>query len=402
MDILFISMIAFENNASATIRNKSLIKGLSELGHSVDTLTLSPDEVSISYDKSMNDIEQLVRNFYYIDINPLYRKLMAKKVISNKSSKNNRNILKFLLGRSRSYIKKIFDKTTIFDAQKFNVKGVSKVKIDYDKYDVIISSSDPKSSHLIAKKIYKENKNCHSKWIQYWGDPMYNDITREDDWRNMIFKIQEYKLLKKADKVVYVSPLTLKLQKSTYPGCSKKMSYASQAYIDNYIAKDIEMTNKIQIAYFGAYISKIRNIMPLYNAAKTNKFLLNIGGASDIELEETDNIKIEGKLSYEDVRKKETQSDVLVCICNLKGTQIPGKIYYSAGYNKPIIIILDGEYKNELKRHFESFNRYILCDNNEESIIKAINKAKKQINNVDLNGIKGLESRYIAKKILEA
>lgn len=44
MKILFISMVPFEYNTSATIQNKGIVLGLSQLGCSVDTMTLQPQK----------------------------------------------------------------------------------------------------------------------------------------------------------------------------------------------------------------------------------------------------------------------------------------------------------------------------------------------------------------------
>ena len=55
--------------------------------------------------------------------------------------------------------------------KRANVKGVSKLVIDYNNYDIIISASDPKSSHLIVDRILKENMLYDTKWIQYLGRP---------------------------------------------------------------------------------------------------------------------------------------------------------------------------------------------------------------------------------------
>jgi hypothetical protein len=406
MNILFISMIPFESNASATIRNKSLIKGLVNLGHSVDTMTMKPLENSINYDNTMNDISSLVGNSYYINANPIYNKFMAKKgninLISNiqkNSNKKGRNIIR----KFRHIIKNIFDNTSVFDAQKLNVNGVSEIKINYCMYDVIISSSDPKSSHLLARRIFKENKTCKAKWVQYWGDPMLNDITRKCDWRNGLVRYHEGKLLSKADRVIYVSPLTLNEQKGTFKEFSYKMDFANQSvanFYNNIYNKNNNKDETIKVGYFGAYYSTVRNIMPLYNSVRASNFVLNICGESDIALDSMENILIEKKLSYKEVVKREEDSDIIVCICNLKGAQIPGKIYYSAGYAKPIIIILDGEHKNYLRSYFNMFNRFILCDNEENSVKEAIEIAISQLKNKDFNIPEQLKPEYVAKKVL--
>ena len=408
MKILFVSMVAFENNTSATIRNKGIIRGLSEIGHDIDIMTLRPDQSSISFDDTMNDISGLISKAYYIDIDSKYAKLMAKKQkssdgISVKHEKS--SILKSILRKGRNILKKIYDNISIFDAQKVNVKGVSKLDVDYDKYDIIISASDPKSSHLIVDKILRDNKPCKAKWIQYWGDPMLNDITRKSDWRDGLVKYYEKKLIQKANKIVYASPLTSNIQKVTFPELAFKMDYANQVYVN--VAnetKNIDMmvdnTDAISIGYFGAYKSTVRNIIPLYNVAKDGEFKLNICGSSDISLLNTDNISVHGMLPYKEAIQMEAESDILVCICNSKGTQIPGKIYYCTGYNKPIIVILDSEYKEKLRDYLETFNRFILCENSEESIKSAIEKAKEQLKYGEFKISEQLTPKFMAKRIL--
>lgn len=401
MNILFVTMVPLESNASATIRNKSLIRGLTKMGHKVDVITLEPQIDSIKYDNTMNDINKIINKSYYIKINPIYHKLMAKKESKKSATANKKNqMLKHVKNKTRNLIKTIYNKTTVFEAQKFNVKEVSKIKIKYNKYNIIISSSDPKSSHLIVERIFKENKDCKAKWIQYWGDPMFNDITRKSDWKDVLVKYHEKKLLSYADRIVYVSPLTLKTQKTIFKENASKMDYANQSITAIFNKTNSKKDIAVKIGYFGSYNSNIRNIMPLYNVAKEEKYSLHICGGSDLELKSTDNVIVESVLPYNDIVTREKSSDILICLCNLKGTQIPGKIYYSAGYDKPIIVVLDSEYKEYLRNHFEEFERYILCENNESSIKNAIEEAKLQLNKKDYKVSKKLTPEYMAKKVL--
>ena len=67
---------------------------------------------------------------------------------------------------------------------------------------------------------------------------------------------------------------------------------------------------------------------------------------------------------------------------------------------KPIIIILDGEYKEYLRDYFKYFDIYILCENEENSIKEAISRAKLQLNKKYFNVIDQLKPKYMAKKIL--
>ncbi|MCG8540745.1 MAG: hypothetical protein MJA82_12520 [Clostridia bacterium] len=407
MKILFVSMFPIESNTSATIQNKGIIKGIINNGHIVDILTVKPNINTQSYDDSMNDIHTLLGKTYYIELNSKYKLFMAKKDNKSKNILNeNTGLLRLGLKCIKSFVKKLYYNIAIYDAQKFNVKQVSKLKIDYCKYDIIVSSSDPKSSHLIVERIYKENQNCRAKWIQYWGDPMFHDITRKKDWRDELVKYSEKKLISKADKVFYASPLTLQQQRETFVDLSFKMDYASQTYVDEITHKTKKNQTKssqkevVVVGYFGAYRSGIRNIIPLYNAAKGGNFNLTICGPSDILLQSTKNVTVYGSVPYKKSLKMEEESDIIVCICNSRGTQIPGKIYYCSSYKKPMIVVLDGEYQEELRNYFNSFDRYIVCENHEKSINSAIRKAKEKLNNYQYNINERLTPEYMGRKIL--
>lgn len=75
-----------------------------------------------------------------------------------------------------------------------------------------------------------------------------------------------------------------------------------------------------------------------------------------------------------ETEKYEEDADLLIVLLNKKGTQIPGKIYHYAGTNKPILIILDGDRKEEIKEYLSLFNRFYFCENNERTRNRAIHK----------------------------
>lgn len=79
MNILFVSMLPFAAQTSATIQNKCIIKGLKQLGHNVDALTLEPSEDALSFDPSMNDVGEWLGNCYFLEPSFIYSALRAKK-----------------------------------------------------------------------------------------------------------------------------------------------------------------------------------------------------------------------------------------------------------------------------------------------------------------------------------
>lgn len=385
MKILFVTATPLEYSSSANMRNIALIKGLISNDHQVYTLSYYPEQDSAYYNLKL--IEGInFKKRYFIPLSKLHTSFTTK----NEGKKS-------IKRKVKSLVYKIYTAFKIYDSRKDIVKRIGNIELD-EKFDLLISSSDPKSSHLLAKKILEKSPDLAKRWIQYWGDPFLMDINCKSKMPKTIIKETEKRLLKSCDKVIYVSPFTLKEQKKIYSELSYKLFFLPIPYMKekNYIATK----NKIvEIGYFGDYYSNDRNILPLYNAIKNLKMNLTICGNSNIELEKTNNVEIYSRQPIERVEKIEKITDILICICNRRGTQIPGKIYHYAATNKPILIILDGDKKEELRIYFESFNRYKLCENTEEDIMKAV---KDIINEkVEYKPLTLLSSEKIAKKFIE-
>lgn len=349
-----------EINASASIRNRSIIQGLLELGHQVDLITSQYDNSHLNYDETI--LNKRI-NVKYLKLNGIQR--FAKV---GRKAKLVRPIKRLVLN--------IMAKFQIYD----NLRGISNQALDLDindnDYDLIISSSDPKSSHLFIYKLFEVSKVKNTPWIQVWGDPFLADITRKNKLLNLKIKKEEGKLLQYATKVIYVSNLTLKEQKRIYSKYKEKMSYTPIPYSEQ-IVYPIKNKSKesLTFLYCGDYFSKIRDIKPLYESIKNTKHRLIICGNSDLKLKSTERIKIYPRVSFGRTKELEQECDVLVHLSNLKGTQIPGKIYQYSGTNKLILFILDGDIQG-LTQIFDSFNRYAFCQNNVEEISYTLNQLK--------------------------
>lgn len=142
MRILFVSMCSFNENASVTIQNKLIVKGLIDLGHFVDALTINTPNVSINHDLSINDINDIINKSFHIESSQLYTRLMATKRLSNNEPKFRNlehcdNILSLCLKTCRPYMKVLYDRVSIYDARKLNIRNVKYLNIDYNKYDVM-------------------------------------------------------------------------------------------------------------------------------------------------------------------------------------------------------------------------------------------------------------------------
>ena len=372
LKILFINADGFFYNNSSTMQNMGIVYGLKELGAEVDLLSLQPQRETIGFDAEMQRVLQdCVNHEYFIPLNGLYQKLNKKKKHIVENIGHESTWISSLKGSIRRFIKSFL----VFDLRILNLHNVNKVKIDLSQYDIIISASDPKSTHCIANYLVKKY-HYKGRYIQYWGDPLYLDITRDRNILDRLCKLMEKRTLYFASKVVYATPFTLKEQMELYPEFANKMSWVHQAAISFGSKKkeNNQFKNKISLVYCGDYRKETRNILPLYHAVKHfhDQFQLSIYGTSNFQLLSTDNIIVHGQVSRKEADRVEAEADVLVCICNLRGTQIPGKIYYLTDYDKPIIVIVDGNYKNELKKYFDDMKRFIVCENTENGIEEAI------------------------------
>lgn len=367
MKVLFVSSSPLEYSSSANMRNIALLKGLIQLGHEVSIFTARSDESSRYHDRTLLKLN--LNNRYFVENSVVHSQFTNTNVVSNPI----KHKIKRYITRK---VYKFYTAMSIYDPRKALASKVNATSID-ETFDAIISSSDPKSSHLLAEKLLKLHPGISKKWIQYWGDPFTNDINKKSIVPNSIIKLEEKRILSKADAVIYVSPFTLEKQQSMFPSLNKKFYFFPIPYIESIIYSK-NKNKDFSVGYFGDYNATDRDILPLYNAVNCNDVNLRVCGHSDVFLEERSNIKVSPRVNYETIKKYEQECNLLVCICNKRGTQIPGKIYHYASTDKPILVILDGENKERMRKYFESFNRYVLCDNTEKSIRQAINNIKIQ------------------------
>lgn len=382
MNILYVVSRPIEINTSASIRNCATINGLLDIGHEVTVVTAEPDKHHSSYDSTLKLDSKAKRIFVKIggteSLARIGRRIWFPKFVKN-------------------YLYRLRKQTEVYDNFKEIINHTKEVK-KHGTYDVVISSSDPKSSHLF---IYKYLNELHLKnkpmWIQIWGDPFSNDVSNIGYKKQKLIYEEENKLLSKADRIIYVSQLTLTEQKKLFPLYSKKMYYVPIPYIEKKLSvnKDLLGQHTINLAYCGDYSSSYRNIQPLYEALKaSHNFHLKICGNGDIQLQDTDSIEILGRQTHSVIDQLEKETDILIHLSNRLGGQIPGKIYHYSATNKPILFILDGE-SNSLYKAFAKYKRFVFCENNARDILEKLNYICK--NNVCYMPIDDFDRKNIAK-----
>lgn len=398
MKVLVVAGCCLQENSSANIAHCAYIQGLIDNDCEVSLICGSNKGHEID---SNIDLSQ-IKNIYRFDTESFYHYLAKKKAsISNSKKQNIINDTKKNHGeRIKDFIKRKFRNLYgvhgpiimwYFRAKKY--KGPR-------EFDYVISLSYPFVSHLLVNNLREKRSIIFKKWIQIWEDPWSTDLTSESN--TMAIKNEELKLLKFADEVLYVSPLTLKYQMELYPSESSKMRWlplpSFYTYNEN---KDIK---NIAYGYFGDYNSNVRNLEPFYLMAIKNRINTYICGGSDKQFESNDFINVFPRMSLGSLKTYEDKCSIIVVLCNLYGGQIPGKIYQYASTNKIILFILDGnkEEQYEIKKYFSQFKRFIFCENTLKDIdekIKYIN-ANFEILNSSIVPINSFFPKNIIKELL--
>lgn len=383
MRILVISGYSPNKNSSANLSHNAFIEGFIQLGYKVDILCHTFDNKT---HKEENDYPRF-NNVYSYDGLSLYEKISKSKkepsnrsvtVVKSEPNKDKSTKRNKIVKRIKSIIRLSYGPYNpsvvwYYRARKFKSNA---------QYKYVVSMGYPHISHRVAAFLIKHKRINTEKWIQLWEDPWYYSL--ELKGKEPRVKKAEYKLLDAAWDVVYVSPITLKNQQRIFERNKEKMRWCPLATY--YQSNESSMCfTENHYGYFGDYFPYARNLEPFYRVAVEKNLNVDICGSPSDLFSPKGRINIYPRLSTIDLKTHENKTNVVVCLFNLGGGQIPGKIYQLAATNKTILAILDGPEDEQLiiRDYFEKFNRFVFCQNNKQSISEAIDR----IENNDLGCI---------------
>lgn len=403
MNILVINGACLQTNSSANLCHLAYLHGLLDAGHEVTLL--SADGRDYSLDKSMV-IPPQIKQYTYYGVS-LYERLSLRKrataavetMATAGDGMPSAGGLHRLIRYAKDFVLSLYGvhgiySTFVRKAQKFR----SNVEYDY-----ILSISTPVTSHLLAHNLIAAGHIRGKHWIQIWEDPWYSDAYGFNGKGKI--RREEQRLLSFAEKVCYVSPLTLRNQQRLYPESADKMYWQPLPYYykDSKMAQQ-EFKENIY-GYFGNYVAAARNLEPFYNAAKGAGIAVNICGDPSNLFQSTERIRIYPRLTLDKLKPIEDNTNVLIFLCNRRGGQIPGKIYQYSATSKTILFIMDGteEEQKVLMDFFGKFNRYVFCQNTVEDITRAIGLIESgNLGQIDSRPIEEFNPTTIIKKILDA
>lgn len=355
MRILYITTLFDQKASSASIRNNSLVKGLVEIGHEVVVMTVQwPDFLLSDFFEQHKCCPILKEHIKVLDLLK-YTNTHTAKRLSWKA-------------RIRGIVRDVLFFPDICR------EWISKVDVSLaSKFDLIISSSDNKTSHFVAKKLKKENRNI--LWIQIWGDPWEEDIHIQR-FLKPIVRRKENLLLKQGDKIVYVSKPTQLLMQKKYPLLKNKMFYVPRGY---YLQSEYQKHNEeVYTLIYTGVLSGGRKIdilfeaLDQYNYRALKKIILECYGNYPIEIQQQASrfsfVRLYGTVDYGDIPKILGKADGLLFISNANNsTQIPGKIFDYMSATAPILCLVES-LDNEVAHFLQEIRRCCVVQNIKNAI----------------------------------
>ena len=377
MKVLYVTGSCLTRNTSANMSHNAFVQGLIENDCDVD-IVMAKD----SWGEADQGLPVWKEARYYVFRSTSFADKLRNRLRGNPqkqvqsvsstektpyasrtSIKNLKTVIR-AIGKRTFYA--VFKPDPLYPLEKEWLKEAGHFRSE-KRYDLVISNSSPAASHRLVAEWKKRGSIQFDRWVQIWEDPWYHDLygghTREVEQ-------EEHRLLQEASEIVYVSPLTLMYQKRYFPDCADKMSCVPLPALQFEEEQGKQENEEFSVGYFGDYYSQTRDLSPFYEAIKRTGYRCYIYGDSDISLEKTDRIEISGRVTLDKLQEIQDKTTVLVHLCNLRGGQIPGKIYHYSVTDKPILFILDGteEEKKQLYNYFKQYDRYYFCGNEQSEI----------------------------------
>ena len=247
-------------NTSANLCHKAYIQGLLENGYHVDLLTVGyeNDNDMLNFNKERVSIFRYPMESLYERIGKKlhnHTKNNSQQLINNGGYSGQKATKAGIIQFAKRFIHSLYGPYEVYISWERKALAFRKD----DKYDLAISLSFPPVSHHLLHRLIQKKHIVTKKWIQIWEDPWCQDLvflSLNDKKAINKAQAEEAHLLQVAEKVVYVSPITLEHQKKMFYESSQKMVWfpVPTYYVNDTPTKKTE--NNIY-GYFGDYSIKI-------------------------------------------------------------------------------------------------------------------------------------------------
>lgn len=394
--ILFIALAFPPLLGARSISNFYHTWYLDEFGWKLDVLTISPSSKYPMFDKSLiGMIPTSARIFRtYPGMHKIYHNIIKSNSDSgssdgaiNSGTRSNKKFKKYYLDISKKILnfisELIIPDPTIFWYPFAILRGLK--LINKNKYDVLISSGPPFTTHLIG---YTLKKIGILHWIIDYGDPwVFEPTYKHNNIRFWIERKLEESFLKSADAITVTAEETKENYLKNYPFLidSKVNVIPNGVDYEDFNNVLVEKSKKFRILYTGT-IYKNQHIEPFLDALKRiyekeelkeQVEVVFVGNLDDECLELIadkglkERISFKGFISPKKIPSLIMGADILLYFGAMGGLQLAGKVFYYIAARRPILCIKGDERDPSLKI-LQGLNRGVIVDNEKEKIYSEI------------------------------
>lgn len=398
--ILYMAYQTPPHGGARGIRILNIIKHLTEFGWKVDVITVNITPYFAYYDPDLvtklpvqasiyRTLPGIFRWFYqrYVKKN----NGVLKRVVEGENRRTWLTIIRSNMGRVLGKLAILAIPDVLIEWYPFALAQSTKL-IKRNKYDLILSSAWPYTSHLVGHAL---KKSSGLPLIVEYGDPWaFNILGGKGRLRFWLEHQMESRVLKSADALVVTTEEARDNYLANYPFFEKDKTYVMPSGIDYSDFENLEpqKSEKFRILFTGRMYQTL-DIVPLLEA------LSSINTSTNTEVRNSLEILLLGEIAqeYKDiigsynlgemviikdfVPLKEALSlslgaDVLLFLGNKGGLQVPSRLFYYLAANKPILCI-KGDDKDPALRFLHGLNRGLIVNNEIEEIGSAIIKLYK-------------------------
>lgn len=247
----------------------------------------------------------------------------------------------------------------------------------FDQADVLVSTSSPYSSHLLAELIWRR---FGIPYVLTYGDPwIYEPKRKRGKLRYLVERALERSVIQNASKTLVITEFNKNKYKELYRISDEKIdtfNIGHNGATDN--PNPIDMKSPIIHMVYGGSLDPVhRNPEPFIKAiSDCNNINLDIYNNDYQNLQKTinkynkvSNINRYDQVSSDDFDAIMDEADILVLFGNRTPFQVPGKVFNYIATRRPIIYVKNNQ--SDIDGTEEILLQYgnsWICQNDQESI----------------------------------
>ncbi len=423
--ILLIAFSVPPLSSAHGLRVLYFIKYLAKFGWKLDVLTVQPSKNVPFYDTlSCRKLPKSARIYRtYAGFHRIYYDRIGSIVSNHREARGKKTAFHSASGFFKEnawlYLSHLLIPDASISWYPFGlIQGIKLVR--RNKYDILISSGPPFTSHLIA---YTLKRFTRLPWIVDYGDPwVYEPSYKHSNIRFWIERWLEQRLLISSSRVVVTTEETKSNYLQNYSFLDAKKVNVIPIGVDYDDFKDVavEKSNKFRIVYAGS-ILKTYNVTPFLEALKRmnssdigeNIEVIFIGGIRDEYKEAAKNAGLNYLVSFrpfvppKKLPSLTTGADMLLLFGHRGGLQVPGgKLFHYIAARRPILYLKESD-KDESIALIKYLNRGVVVDNDASTIYHEIkrlyilHREQRLEQKFNLSGVQGFSWESRVEKLSE-